>query len=321
MSLPILSPEDIQQALNSVGTKQWGYIKLLESADGTPVLAPVCVVSGRTRGPLLYLGAGLHGDEYNSMEAVRQTLANLSPEELAGGLIGVVIQNPRSFRSATRLLQGELKNADLNRVFPGSLNGTSAERMAAALFDVVSIASCVLDLHTASTGYSYIPTAYIPYTRDLDSEPLHLAEAFGVDAIVRADVPGSLLAAALDIERAGIIVELGAGGVLEEESVHRGLAGIQNVLSYMGMLEVSKSVPSPRWIGSALHSVQAEQGGFLYHECQPGEVVAKEQTLAHIKRFPDEVEVLRAPCDGIVVRQLRRAYTNPGDSVVLIGPF
>src|SRR5262245_41666576 len=126
-----------------------------ESFAGDAVEIPVLVIRGTTPGPALCLVAGVHGDELNGIEIVRKVFETLGPRDLSGMLIGVPVANVHGLRRSSRYLPDQ---RDLNRFFPGHPGGSSASRIASALFDnVVRRCDLLVDFHTGSFQRTNLP--------------------------------------------------------------------------------------------------------------------------------------------------------------------
>jgi len=81
-------------------------VPVAELADGTSVTLPLTVIGGRQEGPVLYLQAGIHGDEVTGIEILTRACRAIDPGVLHG-TIGRSSRNSwrtfRSFRFPTRL--------------------------------------------------------------------------------------------------------------------------------------------------------------------------------------------------------------------------
>src|SRR5438874_109419 len=84
---------DVRRLIALRGTDTKGFFALTHDGLGVSIPCPVRVISGERRGPTLYLGAGMHGDEYSAMEVVRRALSRIDVGGLTGTVIGVPIQN------------------------------------------------------------------------------------------------------------------------------------------------------------------------------------------------------------------------------------
>src|SRR5262245_42171787 len=65
------------------------FLGLLET-----VRLPALVVRGARPGPALLGVAGVHGDEYEGMEALRIVFTCLDPEQMAGTFLAIPVCNP-----------------------------------------------------------------------------------------------------------------------------------------------------------------------------------------------------------------------------------
>ncbi len=92
---------------------------------------PVTVVTGLTEGPILVLLAGEHGNEYESIIALQETLRQLNPADLKGKIVGVNCCSIDSYLHHSRV--GHNDGQNLARVYPGKPNGTLTERVAYTL--------------------------------------------------------------------------------------------------------------------------------------------------------------------------------------------
>lgn len=75
-------------------------------------------IVGNTVGKRLVVTAGVHGDEYVGIQAIREILEELKPQKLAGQVIFVPVVNRDGFYEGTYLVPEDGEN--LNRCFPGS---------------------------------------------------------------------------------------------------------------------------------------------------------------------------------------------------------
>src|SRR5690606_2593545 len=80
---PIL---DAQVLPGKLARLEW---KGSQSFSGGEVVSPVVVVHGVRPGPVLCLTAGIHGDELNGVEIVRQITRIIDPADLGGTIVAV----------------------------------------------------------------------------------------------------------------------------------------------------------------------------------------------------------------------------------------
>lgn len=92
---------------------------------------PVTVVAGVDEGPVLLLLAGEHGDEYENIFALQETLNGLDPAALKGRVVGVTCCSIDSYLHRDRVARADGHN--LARCYPGNAEGTLTERIAYTL--------------------------------------------------------------------------------------------------------------------------------------------------------------------------------------------
>ncbi len=114
--------------------------------SGTEQETEITVLTGEKDGPVVFVIAGIHGDEtagWKAAEALTDE-AGLS----AGTLYILPAANRTGVEDGTRTLRA---GGDLNRAFPGKPEGTLCERLAYAVYSEIADVQpdIVLDLHEA----------------------------------------------------------------------------------------------------------------------------------------------------------------------------
>jgi predicted deacylase len=195
-------------------------------------------VHGAAPGPHLLITAGVHGDEYEPMVAVRR-LIGLLPETLRRGRVTLVpVVNEAAFARGQRTAEDGL---DLARVCPGKRQGSITERTAAALAPLIEAADYYVDLHTGGTLYDILPLAgYMLHDdpRVLDAQR-QMARRFGLPIVwgTSARLDGRSLSVARDAGVPAIYVEHGGGGGCRAAAVEALVAGCLNVAAGFDMLD------------------------------------------------------------------------------------
>ena len=93
----------------------------------TMIDIPVIVSRGKKPGPTLLLTGGIHGDEINGVEIVRQIVTKKYHMPASGAIVCIPLVNVFGFLQHERSFPD---GRDLNRVFPGSKSGSLASRFA-----------------------------------------------------------------------------------------------------------------------------------------------------------------------------------------------
>ena len=175
-------------------------------ADFAGLDVPVIEVSSGAPGPRLSVISGVHGCEYASIAGVRRWVSGLAedPGRLLRGSVTVVpVVNVPAFWARTPFVVPE-DGKNLNRCFPGSPDGTLAERLAFAVFDqVITGGDAVVDVHAGDLVEALEP--FVMY----DGGPAEdfargLAAAYGIRYVVPAGAgPGQTVAGSSSAASAG----------------------------------------------------------------------------------------------------------------------
>lgn len=283
-------------------------------SDHTPVTMSVHVVHGRNPGPVVFVSAGIHGDEVIGVEIVRRLLRASNLKSMRGTLIVVPIVNAFGFINHSRYLPDR---RDLNRMFPGSPEGSLASRLAHLfLTEIVARADLGIDLHSAAIHRTNLPQIRISPDNAYTAK---LAEVFGAPVILQSPLrDGSLRMAAKNIGKDVLLYEAGEGLRFDEMAVRAGVAGILRVLSHVGMLRpkgIAKPKATPQYCTSSKW-LRAPAGGLLRTFRAEGDVVAKDDIMGAVADpFGEMEEEILAPFNGIIVGRAVMPIVNEGDAV------
>jgi len=283
-------------------------------SDHTPVTMSVHVIHGKSKGPTVFVSAGVHGDEVIGIEIVRRLLKSAALRGLKGTLIVVPIVNSFGFINKSRYLPDR---RDLNRCFPGSEGGSLAARLANLfLNEIVSRADVGIDLHSAAVHRINYPQVRVSPE---DPEIRHLADAFGAPIIMQSPVrAGSLRQAAQTMGTRVLLYEAGEGLRFDEVSVRGGQAGILRVLKTLGMISgrgVAASKAQPQFCASSKW-LRAPMGGLFRSVKSDGDLVHKDDVLGFVSDpFGESETEVVAPFAGIIVGRAVLPVVNEGDAV------
>ena len=152
--------------------------------DGTPLGIPVVVIRGKAEGPTLLIDGGIHGDELEGVLAVQRVCRQVDPSALRGTLVAVPVVNVLAFeglsRAIPRALIGDALGTDVNRLFPGSATGTTAERIAYTYSqEIIRHVDYMITCHGGGASFMVSPKVLFDGHGALGDENLELAKAFG----------------------------------------------------------------------------------------------------------------------------------------------
>ena len=197
----------------------------------TKIEVPVIVSRAKKEGPCVLISAGIHGNEVNGVEIVRQLIASKYNIPDAGMIICVPVLNVFGFIIKTREFPD---GRDLNRVFPGTKSGTLASKFAHVFMtELVSFADYCIDYHTGGSerfNYSQIRVA------GDDPETVRLAEVFGAKFIKFSSIrEKSYRDSATKLGKKALLFEGGKSLDLDRHVTKVGITGALNVLDYIGV--------------------------------------------------------------------------------------
>ncbi|MBI2951874.1 succinylglutamate desuccinylase/aspartoacylase family protein, partial [bacterium] len=138
------------------GRKETGWLNVASRPDGGDWRLPFLCVTGAKAGPTLLVIAGVHGDEYEGVEAIPEIFSRIDPRSLRGALLMVPVCNVPAYEAATR--SSPLDGLNLARVFPGDENGSVTQRIAHWITErLLKGADLLIDLHSGGVTY-HMPT-------------------------------------------------------------------------------------------------------------------------------------------------------------------
>tara|TARA_B100000315_G_C14521521_1_gene561775 strand:+ start:245 stop:1348 length:1104 start_codon:yes stop_codon:yes gene_type:complete len=293
---------------------------------GQSAVIPIQILHGSTTGPTIAIIGAIHGDELNGTGIIHQLVYgddhtpdtsddHIDPEQLSGTLILVPVANVEAMMMNSRTSPD---GRDLNRLFPGTLEGSQTSRLAHTIFThIVKRADYLIDLHTAPHSRMNVPQI----RADLEnSKCKKIARAFGTKVIMNSKGPkGSIRHEATKIGVPAILLESGSSHRFEGEAVEGGVKGILNVLAKLKMIE--REIEKPHWriLVRKFRWVRAPIGGIL-HTLVPGGAVVKEgEAIACVTDpFGARVDDVVSPVNGYVVGLATTPLVRPGDPIANI---
>ena len=307
-------PFEIGTERVEAGTRKTVKVPVSLMSDHTPMTMSAHVIHGRRDGPVVFVSAGLHGDEIIGIEIVRRLLGLPIIKSLRGTLIAVPIVNAFGFFNHSRYLPDR---RDLNRCFPGSEEGSLASRLAHIFMtEIVQRSDLGIDLHSAAVHRTNMPQLRITQG---NRETLRLARIFGAPVIMRSALrPGSLRGAATDVGVNVLLYEAGEALRFDEMSIRAGVSGILRVLNAQGMLPnkgISKAKRKPLYSQSS-RWIRAPQGGLLRSYKSEGDMVEKDEVLAVVSDPFGEIEMtIVSDRPGLIVGRSVFPSVNEGDAL------
>lgn len=297
------------------GTRAHFELPVARLATQNMVQLPVAVLHGAKPGPRLFVTAAVHGDEVNGTEIARLLIDGTLPHLIAGTLIVLPIVNVLGFIQGDRYLPDR---RDLNRMFPGSAQGSLASQLANLVMkEVVRRSTHGVDLHGGSMHRTNLPQI----RADLRMEGVPaLCEAFGAPLSMHAKQRAGSLRSAAGREGVPVLVyEAGEPMRFERDAIREGLDGVKRLMHHLGMLTQSPPITRPSIVSEESHWVRAARSGIARIFVDPGDEVAKGSLLAEIgDAFGKRASIAKARSAGIVIGRTLNPIVSRGDALIHI---
>lgn len=259
---------------------------------------PVLVVNGSKPGPNLCLTGAVHGDELNGIEIIRRTMYDLEPDKLSGRVIGVPIVNLPGFQQGSRYLPDR---RDLNRHFPGSTDGSLADRIAHSLFEnVIRHCDMLVDIHTGSLKRTNLPQLRADMN---NAEVAEFTRGFDRMAVVHSSgTAGMLRYAAVEAGIRSVTMEAGESLRIQEDQIKAGVNSLTSLMDKEGMISRMFVWGDPEPVYYNSEWVRAEHGGILFSETKLGAKVDEGEILGYVSDpITNAQHPIRASSNGRVI--------------------
>lgn len=249
---------------------------------------------------------GTHGDElegqYVCYELNRRIQAGI--EHLKGIVEIYPALNPLGVDSITRYFP--VVDVDMNRIFPGTRNGSVAELVASEIVSDLAGADICVDIHASNIYIREIPQVRLNESTAADLLPY--AELLNTDFIwvhQASTVMESTLAHSMNmIGVPTLVVEMGVGMRITEKFCLQLVDGIFCVMKELGIWD-GETVKAKRpmiSLGGEVALINAEHSGLFVSKVKHSNVIRKGDVIGEIVD-PLEgtvLETLYAPCDGMI---------------------
>jgi len=273
---------------------------------------PINIERAKEDGPVLLLIAGIHGDETNGVAIVREIINSDFHRPQKGTIITIPVFNVFGFLNQSRELPD---GKDLNRVFPGSEEGSLASQFAFHFrTKIAPIIDYAIDFHTGSADRDNITQIRCNLNLDGMNE---LAMAFGAPFVIHSNgIPKSVRETLTRMNKKVLLFEGGKTRSLDPEVINHGVRGSLNVMKYLGMQNGEPDVPSPSVLIRKTRWMRAPSSGLFFPEDVNGKLVSKKMLLGKIKDpYGDYEKKVVAHGAGHIICSNTAAIVNRGDAL------
>ena len=267
--------------------------------------------------------------------AAQKLINSINPQKLKGVVILVQVAGLESFLGRSAYIS-PVDGKNLNRSFPGIINGTNTEKVANFISEqIISKTDYFLDMHSGDApedlmSYAaYYSNSDMP---DISAKGKKMALALGFDHIVVFNTDGknymkknepSLYCTAEAFKRGipSVDIECGRLGIMEPTAINKIEESVLNLLDHLGFLQFPQrnvEKHSPVIISSRIY-IASKFDGIFYSDKKAGDRVSKGMKLGHITNYFGEVlQTIYAKEDGLLLLVIGTPPINKGEDVIVI---
>ena len=301
-----------------LGTSTTINFNIAKLYTSTKVEIPIIIERSKKPGPTVLITAGIHGDEINGVEVVRQIIAKKINKPARGSIICIPVLNVFGFLNMDRFFPD---GRDLNRVFPGTKNGSLASRFAYQFVNEIlpSVDFC-LDFHTGGASRFNAPHIRVDQK---NKRLVALAKVFNAPFILYSkNLEGSYRSTCA---KKGIDILLFEGGKSQNSSKDiavEGVKGVMRILNHLEMLKPTFEVPEAHAESIVINKsswMRAKYSGLLHIKIPICKHVEKGEILATITDpYGKMRHVVKASNDGYVINVNEAPIVYKGDAIFRI---
>lgn len=284
----------------------------------TKIQVPIIIERGKKDGPTLLITGGIHGNEINGIEIVRQLIAKKYNKPQSGMVICIPVVNVFGFLNQKRQFPD---GRDLNRVFPGSPRGSLASRFAYHIIkEIVPLADYCIDFHTGGDSRFNVPQIRIDGE---DPQILALAKVFDPPFIIRsARKEKSFRETLCKLEKKVLLFEGGKSLHIDKTVTQMGIAGVLRIMQHLGMREFAQEIDNlvvkahePIILHNTLW-LRAKYSGMFHPFVDLGKKVKKGEALGSISGpFGYFERKIKAQHSGYVICINEAPIVTQGDAI------
>jgi predicted deacylase len=293
---------------------------------------PVTIISGKEKGPVFTIIAGIHGFEYPPITAVQELIKEIDPKKLKGTLIVIPMANVGSFYKRTPFVNPS-DHKNLNNAFPGSETGTITQQIAHYITkQIIPQSDVFLDIHAGDANEDLLP--FVCYYNNTSEEKKtllssKLSEISGINHIVsypytitKTEPAKYAFKQASQNGKTALSIEAGKLGNVQTESVHLIKKAVYNMLNYMEMYSKGTTPvknPSAVYLNNQEY-VKAEVNGIFHSNLKSGDYIKKGDKIGFVSNeFGKVLTEIKSPATGLILYKIGTPPVNKGETVFCIG--
>ena len=287
----------------------------------TKLKIPVIIERSLIDGPVVLLSAGIHGDEINGVEIIRQIIIQKINKPKTGTIICIPIVNMFGFVNKSREFPD---GRDLNRVFPGSKKGSLASRFAHHIItEIMPIVNYAVDFHAGGASRFNAPQIRLT-TGNPDLKKL--ADVFDAPfTLYSKNIAGSFRSSSAKLNVQMLLFEGGKSLDINNQIAIEGVNGTKRLLNYLKMLNDKQTVEIQNTKTIYINKsgwIRAKCSGLLHDYNMIGQFVKKGTVIAIITDpFGKFEQKVKAPNDGYIINANHSPIVYEGDAIYHLSNF
>lgn len=280
----------------------------------TDLHIPIIVERSKKEGPVVLFAAGLHGDEINGTEIVRELIVQKINKPKCGTIICIPVINIFGFVNQTREFPD---GRDLNRIFPGSKTGSLASQFAYYILkEIVPHIDYAIDFHAGGAQRFNAPQIRIvPNNPELKT----LSDVFGAPfTLYSNNISGSFRSSCDKMNVKMLLFEGGKSVDINNDVTNEAVEGTKRFLTHFDMLKNKHitSIPNQTIYIETSGWIRANFSGMFHGLKEIGSFVSKGELLATISDpFGTVSHKVKAPHSGYLINVNEAPIVFQGDAV------
>lgn len=233
------------------------------------------------KGPSLMILGGVHGNEINGIEIIRRSLEQKIYDHVTCGTVIIIpLLNVFGFINFKRDVPD---GKDVNRSFPGHVNGSLASRVARIITKkILPHTDLALDFHTGGDA-----RFNFPHVRFYKNDPVASAAArhMGTKYLVEQPlIAHSFRKAAHDMKVPAVVFEGGESIRLDQSVIDAGINSIKLMLAALHMAENPEIThPTTQYVIHKNNWIRSGTPGLFIRHADAGHYVHKGEKIGEIK--------------------------------------
>lgn len=276
---------------------------------------PIIIERSKKPGPTILITGGIHGDEVNGVEIVRQIISKGINKPKKGSIICIPVINVFGFIHMDREFPD---GRDLNRVFPGIKGGSLASRVAFKLVsEIIPHADFIMDFHTGGAGR--FNAAQIRIIKNENSLK-EMAKVFAPPFVLYSkNIDKSFRKTCHKLGIPILLFEGGKSFNIDNTITNIALNGTKRVLNHFDMLAPKFKIPPPK--GKPIFIIQskwirAKYSGMFKPSAKLDSKVAKGDILGKITDpYGEFNHYVKAPHAGYIINVNESPIIYQGDAI------